>query len=53
VQVFAYLTPDSIEQRIGEILSEKRTLFADIIDVVATASLRRLDLPTLLRAVDS
>ena len=52
VQVFAYLTPDSIEQRIGEILQEKRVLFADIIDGVATASLRRLDLPTLLRAVD-
>ena len=52
VQVFAYLTPDSIEQRIGEILQEKRALFADIIDGVATASLRRLDLPTLLRAVD-
>ena len=51
VQVFAYLTPDSIEQRIGEILREKRALFADIIDGVATASLRRLDLPTLLRAV--
>jgi len=51
VQVFAYLTPDSIEQRIGEILGEKRALFADLIDGVATASLRRLDLPTLLRAV--
>jgi len=51
VQVFAYLTPDSIEQRIGEILSEKRALFADLIDGAATASLRRLDLPTLLRAV--
>ena len=51
VQVFAYLTPDSIEQRIGETLDEKRALFADIIDGVATASLRRLDLPTLLRAV--
>ena len=51
VQVFAYLTPDSIEQRIGEILVEKRALFADIIDGVATSSLRRLDLPTLLRAV--
>ena len=51
VQVFAYLTPDSIEQRIGEVLEEKRALFADIIDGVATASLRRLDLPTLLRAV--
>ena len=52
VQVFAYLTPDSIEQLIGEILQEKRALFDDIIDGVAAASLRRLDLPTLLRAVD-
>ncbi len=52
VQVFAYLTPHSIEQRIGEILREKRALFADIIDGVATASLRRLDLPTLLRVVE-
>lgn len=53
VQVFAYLTPDSIEQRIGKILQEKRALFADLIDGVATASLRRLDLPTLLRAVSN
>ena len=51
VQVFAYLTPDSIEQRIGEILDKKRALFADIIDGVATDGLRRLDLPTLLHAV--
>ena len=51
VQVFGYLTPDSIEQRIGEILAEKHALFADIIDGVATGSLGRLDLETLLRAV--
>jgi SNF2 family DNA or RNA helicase len=51
VQVFAYLTPDSIEQRIAEILDDKRALFADIIDGVATNGLRRLDLPTLLHAV--
>jgi SNF2 family DNA or RNA helicase len=51
VQVFGYLTPDSIEQRIGEILDEKRALFADIIDSVTTDGLRRLDLPALLRAV--
>ncbi len=51
VQVFAYLTPNSIEQRIAEILAEKRALFADLIDGVAAANLRRLDLPTLLRAV--
>jgi SNF2 family DNA or RNA helicase len=51
VQVFAYLTPDTIEQRIGEILEEKRALFADIIDGVGTDGLRRLDLPALLHAV--
>jgi SNF2 family DNA or RNA helicase len=51
VQVFSYLTPDSIEQWIGEILREKRALFDDIIEHLATESLRRLDLPTLLRAV--
>ena len=51
VQVFGYMTPDSIEERIGEILDEKRALFADIIDGVTTASLGRLDLPTLLRVV--
>jgi SNF2 family DNA or RNA helicase len=51
VQVFAYLTPDTIEQRIADILDRKRALFADLIDGVPTASLRRLDLPTLLRAV--
>jgi len=51
VQVFSYLTPDSIEQWIGEILRDKRALFDDIIEHVATDGLRRLDLPTLLRAV--
>jgi SNF2 family DNA or RNA helicase len=51
VQVFAYLTPDTIEQRIGEILAEKRLLFDDLIDGVTAESLGRLDLPTLLRAV--
>jgi len=52
VQVFSYLTPDSIEQWIGEILRDKRALFDDIIEDVATNRLLRLDLPTLLRAVD-
>ncbi len=51
MQVFSYLTPDSIEQWIGEILHDKRALFDDIIEHVATESLRRLDLPTLLQAV--
>lgn len=52
VQVFSYLTPDSIEQWIGEILRNKRALFDDIIDRVAIDSLPRLDLPTLLQSVD-
>jgi len=33
-------------------LARSCALFADIIDGVATDSVRRLDLPTLLRAVD-
>jgi len=51
VQTYAYLCPDTIEQRIAEILADKRVLFADLVDDVAIAALRRLDLPTLLRAV--
>jgi SNF2 family DNA or RNA helicase len=51
VQTFAYLCPGTIEQRIAEILAEKRVLFADLMDDVAVSALRRLDLPTLLRAV--
>ena len=51
VRTFAYLCPGTIEQRIAEILAEKRALFADLVDDVAIAALRRLDLPTLLRAV--
>jgi SNF2 family DNA or RNA helicase len=51
VHVFAYLTPNSIEERISDILVGKRELFADIIDGVGMDGLRRLDLPTLLAAV--
>jgi SNF2 family DNA or RNA helicase len=50
VQVFAYLCADTIEQRIDEILTEKRVLFADVIDGVTTATLGRLDLDSLIRA---
>jgi SNF2 family DNA or RNA helicase len=50
VQVFAYLCADTIEQRIDAILTEKRALFADVIDGVTTAALGRLDLDSLLRA---
>jgi SNF2 family DNA or RNA helicase len=51
VQIFAYLCPGTVEQRIAEILAEKQVLFADLVDDVAVSGLRRLDLPTLLRAV--
>ena len=40
-----------LAETLGEILDEKRALFADIIDGVATDGLRRLDLQTLLHAV--
>jgi SNF2 family DNA or RNA helicase len=50
VQVFAYLCADTIEERIDEILTEKRALFADLVDGVTTNALARLDLDSLLRA---
>lgn len=50
VHVLAYLCDDTIEQRIDEILTEKRALFADVIDGVGTRALGRLDLDSLLRA---
>jgi SNF2 family DNA or RNA helicase len=51
VQVFAYLTAGTIEERIDAILAEKRALFVDLVDGVSTEALRRLDLDTLLHAV--
>ena len=51
VQVFSYLVPDSIEQWIGDILREKRALFDDIIEHVATENLSRLGLRSLLKAL--
>ena len=53
VHVQAYIIADSIEERIQAILSEKRELFADVIDGVDAGTLRRLDLDTLLAAVSS
>lgn len=50
VQVFAYLSANTIEQRIDEILVQKRKLFADVVDGVGTRILGRLDLDSLLRA---
>jgi len=60
VYTFAYVCADTIEERIAAILAEKRLLFAELVDGsgtgdlagdIAVSGLRRLDLPTLLRAV--
>jgi SNF2 family DNA or RNA helicase len=51
VHVHSYLCGDSVEERVEEILQEKRMLFADVIDGVDTRMLGRLDLDTLLAAV--
>jgi SNF2 family DNA or RNA helicase len=51
VHVYAYLCNDTIEERIQDILVEKRALFADIVDGVDARALRRLELDDLLRAV--
>lgn len=50
VQVFGYISGDTLEERIDEILTEKRALFADVIDGVTTTTLGRLDIDSLLRA---
>ena len=49
VQVFAYLCVDTIEERIAELLAEKRALFADLVDGVPVTALARLDLGSLVR----
>ena len=51
VQTYAYVCPDTVDQRIAAILTRKRALFADLVDDVAVSALRHLDLPTLLEAV--
>jgi SNF2 family DNA or RNA helicase len=50
VQVFAYLCADTVEERIQEILQEKRILFANVVEGVPVAGLRRLDLKSLIEA---
>ena len=47
------LCSDTIEERIEEIILEKRAVFSNIIDAVDTQALRRLDLDDLLSAVRS
>jgi SNF2 family DNA or RNA helicase len=52
VQVHAYLTASTIEERVAEILAGKRALFDNVVEGVTWRGLARLDLETLLRAVD-
>ncbi len=49
VQAFAYLCADTVEERIAEILDEKRRLFSDLIDGVPARALGRLGLDSLLQ----
>ena len=51
MQTYAYLCPDTVEQRLAEIIARKRALFVDLVDDVAVSALRRLGLTTLLEAV--
>jgi SNF2 family DNA or RNA helicase len=51
VNVYSYVCSDTIEERIEEILSEKRAMFADIIEGVDTGALRRLHMDALLDAL--
>jgi SNF2 family DNA or RNA helicase len=50
VEVFAYVCSDTVEERVAQILEQKRALFSDLIDGIPTHALGRLDLDTLLRA---
>jgi SNF2 family DNA or RNA helicase len=52
VHVHAYLSSGTIEERVAEILAGKRALFDDVVEGVTWRGLARLDLATLLRAVD-
>jgi SNF2 family DNA or RNA helicase len=51
VHVYAYVCGDTIEERIEEILMEKRALFDRIVDGFDSRVLRQLDLDTLLAIV--
>jgi SNF2 family DNA or RNA helicase len=51
VQIHAYLSADTIEERIADILAEKRALFADMVDGVTARGLARLDIETLKRVI--
>ncbi len=51
VQVFSYLTPDTIESRIAGIIARKQALFDMFVEGIDTVDLSRLGLSGLLEAV--
>ncbi len=53
VTVYSYLCANSVEERIAAILTDKRQLFSDIVEGVTIRVIRRLDLPTLLKAIET
>jgi len=51
VNVYSYLCANTVEERIAAILAEKQQLFNAVVDGVSLHHIRRLDLHTLLEAV--
>lgn len=51
VHVYSYLCSDTVEERVAEILTQKRQLFTDVVDGVSLRHIRRFDLTDLLSAV--
>jgi SNF2 family DNA or RNA helicase len=51
VHVYSYLCSDTVEERVAEILAQKRQLFTDVVDGVSLRHIRRFDLTDLLSTV--
>ncbi len=51
VHVYSYLCSNTVEERVADILEQKRQLFADVVDGVSLRHIRRLELADLLWAV--
>jgi SNF2 family DNA or RNA helicase len=51
VHVYSYLCSDTVEERVAEILTQKRLLFTDVVDSVSLRHIRRFDLIDLLSTV--
>lgn len=53
VHVYSYLCSNTVEERVADILAEKRQLFTDVVDGVSLRHIRRFDLADLLSAIRS